>query len=126
MRLSARELRLRADVCSQGRQRYWQGIQVDITEQKGAEEVLRDSELRLRTVITNAPVVLFALDNRGVITLSEGKGLEALGLEPNETVGHSVFDLYRDSLSAGALPRGPRSLHKTHTALGGASFRLNQ
>src|SRR5918997_407360 len=93
MRSSARRLRLLADMYAHGRQRPRRGIQLDLAEQR---EVLRDSELRLRTVITNAPVILFALDNRGVITLSEGKGLEALGLKPNETVGQSVFDVYRD------------------------------
>jgi PAS domain-containing protein len=69
---------------------------VDIIERKEAGEALRDSELRLRAVITNASAVLFALDNEGVITLSEGKGMEPLGLEPTETVGQSVLDLYHD------------------------------
>ncbi len=68
----------------------------DITEQKEAEKALRESELLLRTVIGNVPIILFALDNKGVITLSEGKGLESLGFKPNEMVGQSVFDVYRD------------------------------
>ncbi|MEJ7816846.1 MAG: PAS domain S-box protein, partial [Rubrobacter sp.] len=43
-------------------------------ERKQAEEALRRSEERLRSIVTNAPVVLFALDREGVFTLSEGKG----------------------------------------------------
>jgi signal transduction histidine kinase len=50
----------------------------------------------LRAVVTNAPVVLFALDADGVFTLSEGRGLDALGLKPGEIVGKSVFDVYKD------------------------------
>ena len=69
---------------------------VDVTERKKAERALKESELRLRTVVANAPVVLFALDHRGVFTLSEGKGLEQLGIERNELVGLSVFDVYAD------------------------------
>jgi PAS domain S-box-containing protein len=57
---------------------------------------LRESEQRLRTVITGAPVVLFATDGEGTFTLSEGRGLEVLGLQPGEVVGQSVFDVYRD------------------------------
>jgi len=63
---------------------------------KRAEEALPESEERLRAVISSAPIVLFALDRQGVFTLSEGKGLEALGLKPGEVVGRSVFDVYRD------------------------------
>jgi len=41
-----------------------------------------------------APVVLFATDNEGVITLSRGQALAALGLRQDELVGQSVFELY--------------------------------
>ena len=50
----------------------------------------------LETVARNVPVVLFALDGDGVFTRSEGRGLAALDLEPNQTVGESVFDVYAD------------------------------
>ena len=51
---------------------------------------------RLHSVVTNAPVILFALDSDGVFTLAEGKGLAALGVKPDEHIGLSVFDLYRN------------------------------
>jgi diguanylate cyclase (GGDEF)-like protein/PAS domain S-box-containing protein len=51
---------------------------------------------RLRAVVDAAPVVLYALDADGRFTLSEGRGLRALGLAPNEVNGQSVFDLYAD------------------------------
>jgi PAS domain-containing protein len=37
---------------------------------------LVESEALLRTVVTNAPIILYALNSEGVITLSEGKGLK--------------------------------------------------
>jgi PAS domain S-box-containing protein len=55
----------------------------------------READARLHTLIAHAPVVLFALDRDGLFTLSEGQGLEALGLKPGQVVGMSVFDLYR-------------------------------
>ncbi len=66
----------------------------DVSDRVRAEEALRQSEERLRAVITNAPVILFALDAHGVYTLSEGKGLEALGRAPGQVVGQSAFDVY--------------------------------
>jgi PAS domain S-box-containing protein len=69
----------------------------DITERKRTEQALRDSEQRLRTVIDNADAVLWAIDKEGVFTLSEGRGLAALGLRPGEVVGRSVYKLYGDN-----------------------------
>jgi PAS domain S-box-containing protein len=68
----------------------------DVTERRQVEEALRDAEERLRSVVANAPVVLFAIDEAGLFTVSEGQGLTTLGLSPGEVVGRSVFELYRD------------------------------
>ena len=69
----------------------------EISERELAEDQLRQTEQRLRDLIANAPVILFALDASGVVTLSEGKGLEAFGVKAGELVGQSIFDLYHDS-----------------------------
>ena len=69
----------------------------EISERRLAEDQLRQTERRLRDVIANAPVVLFALDGSGMVTLSEGKGLETFGVKAGELVGQSIFDLYHDS-----------------------------
>jgi diguanylate cyclase (GGDEF)-like protein/PAS domain S-box-containing protein len=73
----------------------------DITERKQAKagilaEALQQSEQYLRTVVNNFPLILWAMDKNGVFTLSEGKGLEGLGLKPAEAVGKSVFEMYGD------------------------------
>ncbi|MGK4007328.1 ATP-binding protein [Sorangium sp. So ce1036] len=54
-----------------------------------------DLQARLHAVLTHAPILVFSMDERGVITLSEGRGLEALGLRRHENVGESVFEIYR-------------------------------
>jgi two-component system cell cycle sensor histidine kinase/response regulator CckA len=54
----------------------------------------RETEFRLRMVVDNAPIVLWALDKDGVFTLSEGRGLKGLGLSPGQVVGQSAFTIY--------------------------------
>ena len=69
----------------------------DMTRTREVEETLRSLEQQLRVVVANSPVVLFALDANGIYTLSEGRGLAALGLVPGERVGQSVFEVHKDS-----------------------------
>ncbi|HWZ22120.1 MAG TPA: histidine kinase, partial [Cytophagaceae bacterium] len=51
---------------------------------------------RLKAVIDNVPVAIWALDRNGIITLSEGKALADMGLKPGEHVGQSVYEIYKD------------------------------
>ena len=74
-----------------------QAVIRDVTDRRRGREALRQTEARLRTVVSSASLILFALDQNGVFTLSEGEGLKALGWKSGEMVGHSVFDIYADN-----------------------------
>lgn len=76
-------------------------------------EELSQSEDRLKTVVTNIPVVLFALDKDGTFTLSEGRGLQDLGLEPGQVVGSSVHEVYAEA---------PQVLTQIDRAMAGERF----
>jgi PAS domain S-box-containing protein len=71
----------------------------DITERRRAEEATRENELRLRTMVQNAPAIIFILDRDGVFRLSEGQALAKLGLEAGEVVGKSALEMYQDTPS---------------------------
>jgi len=73
------------------------GLSRDVSTLKDRERELETKHKRLRTVVEHVPVVLFAFDSDGVFTLSEGRSLAAIGLEPGEVVGESVFDVYADN-----------------------------
>jgi two-component system, cell cycle sensor histidine kinase and response regulator CckA len=77
------------------------------------EQALIASQERLNNVVSNAPVILFALDKNGIFILSEGKGLAVLGLLPGQVVGQSAFDLYKES---------PSVLEGLRRAMAGESF----
>ncbi|MFQ5743214.1 MAG: PAS domain-containing protein [Acidobacteriota bacterium] len=72
-----------------------------------------ENEVRLRTLINNAPVLMFALDGAGTITLFEGKVLETLEVRPQEFVGHSIYEVCGD-------PRRTRA--DLETTLAGTPF----
>lgn len=62
-------------------------------ERRRGHAARRGEEL-VRQIVTNAPLVLYACDADGRFVFSEGRALAALGLEPGEVVGLSVFDVY--------------------------------
>jgi diguanylate cyclase (GGDEF)-like protein/PAS domain S-box-containing protein len=86
----------------------------DITERRLSERALHDSEERLRTLVSNAPIVLFAFDRDGIVTHLEGSGLEPLGLRPGDAVGRSAVELSADS---------PKALEFLRRALAGEAFQ---
>jgi diguanylate cyclase (GGDEF)-like protein/PAS domain S-box-containing protein len=66
-----------------------------VANARRTKEVLQRNEASYRGVVASLPVALFAVDPEGVFTLSEGNGLEALGLEPDQVVGRSIFETYQ-------------------------------
>ena len=76
-----------------------------VLEREAHQQKLAQATDQLRTVIEQTPVVLFGVDADGVVTFSQGAGLRRLGLEADETVGESVYDLYPDAPRARAAIR---------------------
>jgi PAS domain S-box-containing protein len=74
------------------------GVMVDVTERRAADEAVRVATRRLRAVIGSAPVVLIAMDRDGVVTLCEGRGLQAAGVDPRELIGRRMSDWARGTL----------------------------
>jgi len=72
------------------------GTMVDVTDRDRTVRALHQSEETLRRVIEGLPVVLWVIDAEGRFVLSEGKGLEVIGLKPGQVVGSDLFELYRD------------------------------
>ncbi len=74
---------------------------------------LSASKRQLDLTVNAAPLILFEYDAKGWFGLSEGAGLEALGLVPGEVVGRSVFEVYADA---------PQVLAGVERSLKGESF----
>jgi PAS domain S-box-containing protein len=77
-----------------GEPKYWQGIMLDITAQKMAEDALRESEGRFRKVFHSSPVAIC------ITTLNEGRLLdgnyaywELSGYDPETSIGRDYIEL---------------------------------
>jgi len=70
------------------------GVSVDITESKLAEDRLRSSEARLRTLVENLPHKIFMKDPNSVYTFCNSLYAEELGIPADQIVGKSDQDFY--------------------------------
>lgn len=80
---------------------------------KQFEDELQNSERKFRTIIENAPGVVFILDLSGNILLFEGKGVDVLGLQPNQVTGQSAFTIFHDQ---------PETIRNIQKAMAGNTF----
>ncbi len=68
------------------------GISIDVTEKVETRRALAERQQLLDTALAGAPMILYAFDREGVITHSQGRALQALGLEDGEVVGRSIWE----------------------------------
>jgi two-component system, cell cycle sensor histidine kinase and response regulator CckA len=69
----------------------------DITERKKAEEQLRRSEARYRSIIESAPYGIFRVDHNDDIVMANRALVAMLGYQrADEVLGHNIADVYTD------------------------------
>ncbi|EKD30709.1 MAG: PAS/PAC sensor hybrid histidine kinase [uncultured bacterium] len=76
------------------RREFHLGTIFDLSVRKFSEQQIKVSEELFRTVISNAPISIFATDKSGIFTLHEGKAIERVGMKAGENVGSSAYELF--------------------------------
>ena len=67
---------------------------VDQTEQKKAEQALRETETRLQAIIDNSPFAIFLKDREGRYRLINRTYAEWFNERPEDIIGHTASELY--------------------------------
>lgn len=78
----------------ENKRQFHLGAIFDLSLRKSAEQQLKASEELFRTVITNAPISIFATDEKGIFTLHEGKAIERVEMKAGDNVGASAYELF--------------------------------
>ncbi|HEX2224415.1 MAG TPA: PAS domain S-box protein, partial [Thermoanaerobaculia bacterium] len=71
---------------------YYEGAMEDVTGRRRAEEALRASEERFRSLVQNASDMISILEPDGVVRYESPSHQRVLGRGPEGSVGRSVFD----------------------------------
>ncbi len=80
-----------------GKAIVYQGVLTDLTD-PDSESVVRNFDQPLLTAVRNSPDSIIAVtEPGGIITLIDGKGLEKIGVRPEDLIGRSVYEVFSDS-----------------------------
>jgi len=84
------------------------GVAHDITEQKRAQENLRQSEQRYRSIVEGAQEGIWLVDTQWRLTFVNARLAEMFGYPPEEMLGHPIVE-FMDEEERGVAPAKMRA-----------------
>lgn len=93
-----------------GDPQFWQGVQLDITESKLAQEELRTSGARNKAMLDANPDLMFFVNSAGEFLDFKAGDVDKLYCSPEQIVGAKLDELLPDEISSNALQYIRRAL----------------
>ena len=74
-----------------------EGVARDVSAELATQHELRASRDRLHAVLAHVPVILWATDREGRLTVLEGAGLHGLAVRPEDMLGRTPAEIHPDT-----------------------------
>jgi diguanylate cyclase (GGDEF)-like protein/PAS domain S-box-containing protein len=100
------------------------GVALDISGRKQAEEALRRSEQRFRSLIENATDITIILDAEGIFRYVSPSVKRILGYLPQRTIGRSVFETVHPDDSALITNTLKKAIENPKTSQSAVEYRV--
>lgn len=102
----------------------YQRAQTELAERKQAEEALRQSEQRFRSLIENATDITIILDGQGIFRYVSPSVKRILGYLPQRTIGRSVFETVHPDDSALITDTLKKAIHNPTKSQSAVEYRV--
>ena len=96
---------------------HWISVQREITERKQAEQALRQSEERFRSLIENALDIITILEADGTVSYESPSVEKVLGYQSADLVGKNLFEYIHPDDVANTLHTFSNTIQNPNTAL---------
>ena len=86
---------------SEGKLEYFNGITIDITEQKQAKQALRESEKRLNAILDATTETIVLLDSKGIVHAANRTVCDRLETTKEEFIGKRIYNFFPPDVAKG-------------------------
>ncbi len=71
----------------------WIGSATDVHDHKLTEQIARNTERDLRSIMSHTPIIFWHLDEAGIFRIAEGSSMKDVGWNTNQLLGKNIFSV---------------------------------